>query len=132
MKFLSDEMHSLCHVMSSDEDGDVIMDLYAGYSKRHELMVCADYHFYSHPEYNCSTALTVDTQDAFRMAKRHDVEYSNLALFISDCMAEWREIINASPNQVRDCFKEITECLLDERCKFRITRTKGRGGYICC
>ena len=35
-------------------------------------------------------------------------------------MAEWRELVNPDFRQVRACFKEITECLLDEGCRLKI------------
>ncbi len=47
-------------------------------------------------------------------------------------MAEWREIRDPWRDDVQACFKEVTECLLAEGCHFRIRRTTGPRGYICC
>lgn len=131
-KHISDNLYSCCHVMSSDEDQTIIMDIYVGFTMRNELAISVDLHDYDEPWYNASTAAIVNVDDAQRMAKRHKINYDNLPRFISECMEEWREIINPNFEQVKDCFKEITECLLDERCRFRIERTYGANGYMCC
>ena len=131
-KHISDSLHSCCHIMSSDEDQPIIMDIYAGLTMRDELVISVDLSDYNEPLHNASTAAVVNIEDARQMAKRHKIKYERLPRFISDCMEEWREIINPDFRQVKDCFKEITECLLDERCRFKIKRTYGKGGHICC
>lgn len=47
-------------------------------------------------------------------------------------MEEGGASISPTFRHVKDCFKEITECLLDEGCRFSIERTFGPKGYICC
>lgn len=131
-KHISDRMHSLCHVMSSDEDQPIVMDIYVGFIVLDQLVVSVDLYDYDEPWYNCSTAAIVNIDDARRMAKRHKDRYDNLPKFIAECMSEWREVINPNFEQVKDCFKEITECLLDEDCRLRIERTYGVGGHTCC
>lgn len=132
-KHFSDSLYSpYCHIMSSDEDQPIIMDIYVGFDISDQLVVCVDFNDYEEPEYNCSTAAVVNIENARRMAERHKIKYENLPRFISGCMEEWREIINPNFRQVKDCFKEITECLLDEHCRFKIKRTYGRGGHMCC
>lgn len=42
-------------------------------------------------------------------------------------MEDWDAIINPTFTDVRNCFKEITECLIDEGCRFKIERTYGKG-----
>ena len=131
-KHISDSLHSCCHIISSDEDQPIIMDIYAGLTMLDELVISVDLSDYNEPLHNASTAAVVNIEDARQMAKRHKIKYERLPRFISDCMEEWREIINPDFRQVKDCFKEITECLLDERCRFKIKRTYGKGGHICC
>lgn len=126
------DLYSYCHVMSSDEDQPIVMDIYVGFTMRDELAISVDLHDYEEPWYNASTAAIVNVDDAQNMARHHKIKYENLPRFISDCMEEWREIINPDFRQVKDCFKEIIECLLDERCRFRIERTYGANGYMCC
>lgn len=118
--------------MSSDEDQPIVMDMYVGFNISDRLVICVDLHDYDEPEYNCSTAVVVNPEDSHSMAHHHRVKHSALPGVIADCMGEWGEIINPTFTQVRDCFKEIIECLLDEGCRFRIERTYGKGGYICC
>ncbi len=131
-KHISDKFYSCCHVMSSDEDQPIVMEIYAGFTSRKVLAVSIDLHDYEEPWYNCSTAAFVDVDDARQMAKRHKVKYDDLPQFISESMEEWRDIVNPNFRQVTDCFQEITECLLDEGCRFRIERTYGKGDRMCC
>lgn len=118
--------------MSSDEDQPIVMDIYVGFNVSGQLVVCVDFNDYEEPEYNCSTAAIVNLDDSHALARHHHVKYSRLPIFIAECMEEWREVINPNFNQVRDCFKEITECLLDEGCRFKIERTFGKYDYMCC
>ena len=131
-KHISNSFTAWSHVMSSDDDQPIVMDIYAGLTTKGELAVSVDLYDYGEPCYNCSTAAIVNPEDARRMAKRNKVKFEDLPLFITECMEEWREIINPDFRQTVDCFKEITECLLDERCRFRIERTYGKGGHRCC
>lgn len=131
-KHISDTLYSCRHVMSSDEDQPIVMDINIGFNLRDELTVSVDLYDYDQPWYNCSTAAVVNKDDLRKIAKRHKIDIDDLPEFISECMAEWREIVNPDFDQVVDCFKEITECLLDEGCRFRIIRTYGPGRHICC
>lgn len=129
---IGDRLHSICPVMNSDEDQPVVMDIYAGFTSRGQLAVSVDYFNYEDPRYNCSTAAVVNSDDARRMARRHRMKFDDLPLLIAESMEEWSEIINPRLRDVRSCFKEITECLLDEGCRFRIERTYGKNDYLCC
>lgn len=131
-KHFSDLFNYLSLVMCSDDDQPMIMEIFAGFNLRNELTISIEYTDYEDRRYNCSTAAVVNTDDARAMARRHKVDYYSLPRFISECMKEWQEIINPTFNQVCDCFKEITECLLDEGCRFRIIRTTGKNDSICC
>lgn len=130
-KLLGDEFYTFCSIMSSDEDQPIVMDIYVGFTWREELAITVDCHNYEDHRYDCSTSAIVNEQDARAMARRHKIKYPQLPRFIADCMAEWREIINPDFRQIADCFKEITECLLDEGCRFRITRTHGKDHSTC-
>ena len=46
-------------------------------------------------------------------------------------MSDWDEIVNPTIRQVYECFKEVTECILDEGCRFKIKRRYGLHGYMC-
>ena len=131
-KHISDSLltHS-CHLMSSDEDQPIVIDLCIGFNLSGQLVVCIDLHNYDDPEYNCSTAAIVNPDDSHALALRHRIKHSHLPIFIAECMEEWGEIVNPNLNQVRDCFKEITDCLIDEGCRFEIERTYGKYGYMC-
>lgn len=131
-KHISERFYTYCHVMSSDEDQPIVMDIYVGLTFRDELAISVDLFDYDEPWYNCSTAAIVNIGDARRMTKHNKVRYDMLPRFISECMEEWRDVINPNFRQVAECFKEITECLLDEGCRFRIERTYGPGGHMCC
>jgi len=131
-KFMSETLAVMCHIMSSDEDQPIVQDLGVGFDADKNLLVIIDNVDYEDPHYNCSTAAVVSRPEALRLARRLKVQLHQLPFFIGDCMAEWETVPNPTFSQVQDCFKEITECLLDEGCKFRIRRTRGRHGYVCC
>lgn len=106
-RHISDTLHiPWCHIMSSDEDHSIVIDLYVGFNISNQLVICVDLNDYNESEYNCSTAAVINY--------------------------EWNEIINPTLTQVTDYFKEITECLLDEGCQFKIKRTYGKGEHMCC
>lgn len=109
-----------CLVMSSDEDQPIVMDLYAGFDARQSLTILLETNDYENSRFECETAVIVNTDDAEAMARRHGVKTDDLPAFIAECMLEWRDIINPDFRQLRDCLKEITECLLDEGCRFKI------------
>lgn len=131
-KHISDSLYlPCCHILNSDDDQPIVMEIIAGFNQLGQLVICLDVYDYEEPEYNCSTAAVVNLEDSQKMARHHRVRHGQLPKFISECMEEWREIINPNFTQVRSCYKEITECLLDEGCRFRIKRTYGKGGHMC-
>lgn len=121
-----------CHIISSDNDQTIVMDITIGFNRSEQLMVCVDLFDYEEPEYNCSTAAVVDPDDSRVMASHHRLEHSRLPEFIRECMEDWGEIINPTLTQVKECFKEITDALLEEDCRFKIVRTYGKNDHICC
>lgn len=131
-RHITDDLHSCCFVMGSDDDQPIVMEVIAGFDFRDNLTVCINLHDFDDPAYNCSTAAVVNCDDSIEMARRHRIDYEHLPRFIAVCMSGWRGIPNASFRQLKACFKEITEALLDERCRFRIVRTYGPREYICC
>ena len=131
-KHISDSLQSYCLVMSSDEDQPIVMDIYVGFTMHGELAISIDRSDYDDPRNNASTAAIVNIEDAHRMAEHHKIKYEDLPCFISENMEEWRDMPNPDFSQVKECFKEITERLLDEGCRFEIKRTYGKGGYACC
>lgn len=132
-KHISDDLYTPCHrIMSSDDDLPVVMDLYVDFDVFSRLVVCVDLHHYHSPGRNCSTAAVVHPDDSRAMARRHGVDHSALPALIAECMEGWSRLINPSLTQVRHCFKEMTERLLDEHCRFHIRRTLGTRSHICC
>lgn len=131
-KHISDSLYTpCCHIISSDEDQPIVMDMYAGFNISGQLVVCVDLHDYDEPEYNCSTAAVVNFDDSQAMARNHRIEHSRLPVFIAKCMKDWSQVINPTFTQIGYCFKEITEYLLDEGCRFKIIRTYGKRDHIC-
>lgn len=125
---------SLCYsvwVMGSDDDQPIVQEIHAGFDSRENLIITLDNIDYEDPRYDCSTWVVVDKDEARALAARLKVKYRRLPLFIAESMEEWDEIVNATFSQVKACFKEITECLLDDGCRFRIERTYGPKGWLC-
>lgn len=131
-KHISETLSSTFQVMCTDEDQPMLMTVLAGFNRFNELTVVAEYYNSEEPDYECSTAAVVNTEDAERMAGRNRVSYRKLPYFIADCMESWGRIVNASLRDARKCFREITDCLIEEGCRFRIDRTYGKNDWFCC
>lgn len=119
-------------IMGSDDDQPIVKEIYAGLDSSENLVISIDNVDYKDHRYDCSTWVTVHDEDAEKLMVRYGVERTELPSFIAESMLDWRRIVNPNFKQVKDCFKEITECLLDERCRFKIERTNGPRDYICC
>ena len=120
------------HIMNSDEDASIVQELCVGFTNNHKLVVSINHFDYNDPRYNCSTWAVVNADDAYRLSRRLQVSLHKLPMAICEYMSDWCEIVNPSVSQVQACFKEITECLLDEGCHFRIRRSYGLCGFYCC
>lgn len=120
------------YIFNSHEDFSVVEDLYAGFDNDFNLIILCEHTDYDAPDYNCAICAIVKKEEAYRLAKRLKVSLCELPMEISNSMSEWNEIACPMPRDVRDCFKEITECLLEEGCRFKIERTYGKEGYMSC
>ncbi len=118
------------HIMCSDLDQPAVMDLNVGFTYYGKLAITIDYDDCNHGDAMFSLSAIVDTDTARAMARRNGVKFNDLPDFIADCMSDWGEVVNPDFRCVTACFKEITECLLDEGCRFRIARTPGAGRHI--
>ena len=132
MKKKSDEILFPSFIMNSDNDQPIVRELYAGISVKGELIVCIKHTDYDDKRYNCSTCAVISRDETKKLARKLKVKFQNLPRFISDCMSDWDEIVNPTIRQVYECFKEVTECILDEGCRFKIKRKYGLHGYMCC
>lgn len=131
-KHISDSLYlPCCHILNSDDDQPIIMEIIVGFNLSGQLVVCMDLLDYEEPEYNCSTAAVVNLEDSQKMARHHLVKHHQLPKFIGESMEDWDAIINPTFTDVRNCFKEITECLIDEGCRFKIERTYGKDNHMC-
>lgn len=118
--------------MSSDEDQLVIEDLYVGFDIYMRLVVTIEHIDYEEPEYSCSVSAVVNKEDAFRLSKKLKVSMIHLLDVICESMEEYTEIVNADFQQVQECFKEIIDCFICEKCPYRIVRKYDKHGFICC
>lgn len=64
-----------------------------------------------------------DKDEALRLARHLGVSLRELPAEIGRSMENWYDIPAPTPSDVRDCFKDITECLVDEGCHFKIFTT---------
>lgn len=132
IKHISEKNVTEWSVMCSDEDQPVYNEVLVGINKKLHLIVSIEHINYDDPRNNCSTWAELSTYETLRLARRLKVKPLNLPDFISECMAEdWAYIVNPSLQDTRECFKEITECLLDEGCHFRIKRIADDMNGVC-
>lgn len=120
------------HIMSSDEDQPVVEDLYVGFDTYMHLVVTIEHVDYEKPEYSCSISAIVNKEDAFNLSKKLKVPMIHLLDVISESMEEYTKTVNTDFGQVQECFKEITDCFIGEKCLYRIVRKYGKHGFICC
>jgi len=122
----------LAYVFHSHDDFTVIEDLYAGFDNNFNLIILCEHTDIDEPDFNCATCAILKKDEAFRLAKRLKVSLQELPMEISDAMSDWRQIACPMPNDVIDCLKGITECLIDEGCHFHIRRKLSANGFISC
>lgn len=122
----------LTTVFCSHDDFSALEELWAGFDNRFNLIIMCEHTDYDDPAYNCATYAILSKAEAFRLAKRLKVGLKELPREICEAMDDWNDIACPFPSDVKDCFKEVTEALLDEGCHFRILRKSGKNGYITC
>jgi len=126
------DLFLLRYIFSSDDDGNPVEDIYVGYDGNFNLIVLIEHTDYDEPEYNCCAYAIIKKDDAFSLAERLKVSMSDLPDVVGDSVDdEYYEIINPSIRQTQECFHEILECFVDEKCRFRLVRTYGAYGYTC-
>ncbi len=124
-----DLIRGIC-VFNSHEDFSVYEAIYVGYDDSLNLVIMCEHTNCDEPDFDCATYAILSKQEAARLAKRLKVTLLNLPLEIAKSMSEWDEMVCPLPSDVRSCFKEITECLIDEGCHFRMHRKPANNGYI--
>lgn len=126
------DLFLLRSIFSSDDDGNPVEDLFAGYDDQHNLIVLLEHIDYDEPENNCHAYAIVNKDEAFDLARRLKVPMTELPDLIGGSVDdEYFEIINPSPRQVRNCFKEILDNFTIEKCRFRLIRKAAASGYTC-
>ncbi len=107
-------------VFGSHEDFSVVEDIWAGFDTDHNLIILCERTDYDKNK-RCNVAeLVMDKDEAYRLATRIKVPLKCLPEEISAAMAEWNTLTCPDICDVRDCFKEIAESLLDEGCHFTL------------
>lgn len=126
------DLFCLCYIFNSHDDFPVVEELYAGFDENFNLIILCEHTDYDEPLYNCSTCAVVSKEDAYRLAKKLKVSVQDLPKEIAESMSDWNDIVCPLPKDVRACFKEITDCLLEDGCHFIINRNPSQNGYISC
>lgn len=118
-------------VLNSDDDGNPFAEIVVGYDKKLNLVVLLELTDYDYPEFSSSARVVVSKDEAYELAKRLNVPMVSLSEVILDSVdEEYYKIINPSIKVVRDCFKEIIDCFIEEHCRIRIERMYDKRG--CC
>lgn len=119
----SEDLICCCDVFGSHEDFSVAVNIYAGFDVDFNLVImCGSSDTDNSGGYN-STYAVVDKDEALRLARHLGISLRELPAEIGRSMEEWCEISAPTPTDVRNCFKDITECLVDEGCHFTILTT---------
>lgn len=108
-------------VMSSDEDQPIIHDLIVGFSEStRNLVIQIETQDYERGETRINVSATVAKEDAYRLGKRLRTPLTSLPSFITDCMDDYRKIVNANLYDLQDCFKAILDALVSEHCRYTL------------
>lgn len=126
------DLHYASHVFNSDDDSSPVEDITVGFDANRNLIVLLEYTDYDNPSYNSEVHAIVEASEASMLAKQLNVAVTRLPEFISQSMDDYDDIINPTLSDVLDCFKDITDCLIDEGCHFKIVRTPSRNGFTPC
>ena len=118
-------------VMWSDDEIPIFNEIHVGINRDLQLIVSIEHTDTDEPRCNCCTFAELSTDETLRLARRLKVRTLKLPSLISCHMDDWDDIERPSLAQTRECFKEITERLLDEGCHFQIKRINGANDYIC-
>lgn len=125
----SDDLIRCVCVFNSHEDFSVYEAIYIGYDEYLNLIIMCEHTDYEDTSSDCATLTILNKHEAWSLARRLKSSLPNLPLEIAGYMAEWNEIVCPMPSDVRNCFKEITDCLLEEGCHFRIIRKLSANGF---
>ena len=127
-----EDLFLLSYIFSSDDDGDCLEDIYAGYDDKFNLVILIEHMDSNYPEHNCCAYAIINKDDAFLLAKQLKVGMTDLPAAISKSIGDdYYDLVNPSVNQTQRCFREIIEYLGYEKCKFKLIRELGIGGYYC-
>ncbi|MDE6793837.1 MAG: hypothetical protein K2J63_00850 [Muribaculaceae bacterium] len=118
-------------VMWSDEEIPVFNEIHIGINRVLQLIISIERTDTDNPQYNCCTFAKLSADETLRLARRLKVPTLKLPSYISCHIDAWDDIEKPSLSNTRECFKEITERLLDEGCHFQIKRISGANDYIC-
>lgn len=105
---------------------------YVGFGTYMNLVVTIEQNNYKEPECFCPVAAAVNKENAFDLSRRLKVPMVNLPSVIHESMEKYTEIVNADFYQIKECFKEIMDRFLHEKCPYRIVRKYGKNRFICC
>lgn len=126
------DLFLLSYIFSSDDDGNPVEDVFAGFDEAFNLVVLIEHKDYDFPEYDSCAYAIVKKEDAYELAKRHKLPMTDLPGLIGASVdQDYYEIVNPSIRQTQNCFHEILAYLSHERCRFKLVRIKGESGYCC-
>lgn len=131
-KRISDDNVITSTIICSDDDLEIVQNVYVGINERGELIVSAEETNYLDDRYDCCTWIEVRRDETMRLARRLRVSLVDLPRHISECMDYWHDMVHPSRADVADCINEIIESLLDEHCNYSIHRIYGRDYRMCC
>lgn len=118
-------------IYTSDEDADMVEDIFVGYDPMMNLNVVLEHSDYSEPQYNCFICAEINKDDAYELAKRLHVKMTQISEAFRASIADYTHLVNPTLSQTRDCFKELLDFIADNNCRYKIHRTFGADNYTC-
>lgn len=118
-------------IFNSDDDADIVNDIYAGYDEDFNLIILMEHTDYDDPQYNCDAYAVVGKDEAYDLSKRLGVPMTRLIDVIENAVSDYDNFVNPTLRQTRDCFSDILQFVRDNGGRSRLYRTYGAYGYTC-
>lgn len=126
-----EDLFLLDEIFNSDDDAEVVEDIFAGYDETFNLIILLEHTSYDEPECNCCTYALVEKDEAFLLSKKLSVPMTHLVDVLKDSVKSYRRLVNPTLRQTRDCFSDILRLVSHNGCRYTLHRTHGADGYKC-
>lgn len=107
------ELFLAIDIFNSDDDSDIVEDIFAGFDEAFNLVVLLEYTDYQEPKYNHCSYATMTKDEAYRLAQRLRIPMTKIPAALAETVSDYDRIINPTLDHTRRCYKDILSFLMD-------------------